>query len=132
MNSAQREVLNRCPLFEGVPADKLSFVLRCLSVTERTYEKGEAIFREGEEGGDRGDVVVDALDLQGVRGAFCALRAGEALVLQCAGEVVTGVGGGEFVEELGGFGGVRSLADAGGDELVGLRGGSHDEIRSLL
>lgn len=51
-------VLSTCPLFHGVSEENISAMLGCLDARERTYAKGELIFRDG-EAADRVGIVLE-------------------------------------------------------------------------
>lgn len=49
MEIIMKNVLKKCPLFEGIEENELDFLLSCLSATEKSYKKDEFILSYGDK-----------------------------------------------------------------------------------
>ena len=73
------EKLKKSPLFKGIEEEGISAVLSCLAPSQKTYRKGQSIFRIGDSITDigfilRGSVLVEKEDFWGNRSILVHLR----------------------------------------------------------
>lgn len=76
------EILKRTQLFSGVADSEISAMLDCLHAKQRTYKKGEYVFREGEHIEDitvlvDGKLLIQHNDFWGNRNIVNMIRVGE-------------------------------------------------------